>query len=355
VPPRFPRYEKIVGFKGAKRKVLEEVIKSINTRYKKEKKRQGKTLTTLHDSIFAQERPYISSGILPIDCCLCFGMGFPGGGIIEIYGPEASLKTAIVENTLAESQRKGYYTGLFAAEYSLNYKRMKSVGLDENLLLVMCSKTIEDFYKELRDVVHDIRAKDKRTPIVVGWDSIAATPTRTELEHKAGLAASDMGRMALQLSKFFRRLVRFLFLNNVCLLCVNQTRTNLAQMYGNKEVTTGGKALRFYAWVRCRVARIKSIKGPDDEEIGMLCNFTTVKNKFAPPFRKCKLAAYWKKGIDPVFTVWEFCIDKKIIERSEQVYKYKGHVLTKNSFAKFYSKYRQEVDAALRKASLGKE
>src|SRR5437879_544446 len=247
---RFPRLADAEKPRGVSTKVLLHVIKKIN-----KEERNGNFLSLLENSVFSHPRSYVSSGIVPVDCVVCFGLGFPPG-IVEIFGAEATIKSALMEETLAESQRQQYYTVLFPTEYSLDYRRAKNVGLDEKKLLICEVETVEDVYAQIKHIVNEIRRRDAETPIVIGWDSIAATPTRSELAHKAGLEASDMGKSAQQMSKLFRRLVRFLFVNKVCLLCVNQTRTNLARLWGSKESTYGGKALRFYAWVRCRMSKI---------------------------------------------------------------------------------------------------
>lgn len=346
---RFPRLKENEEPRGAKTKILLRIIEKVNKQYKKEA--NGNSTSLLGDSVFSHPRSYISSGILPIDCIVCFGLGFPPG-IVEIYGNEASGKSAVMEETLAESQRKQYYTILFPTEYSLDWRRAKSVGLDEKKLLVCEVETVEDVYAQLKYIVTEIRKKDQDTPIVAGWDSVAATPTRSELAHKAGLESSDMGKSALQMSKLFRRLVRFLFVNKVCLLCVNQTRTNLGVMWGNKESTYGGKALRFYAWVRCRISRIKTLKNSDDEKIGYLSKMECIKNKVAPPERSCLLPIFFDKGIHKTLAIWEYCVENDVFKKKGTSYRYRGAVMTKKKFPKFFRKHRAEIEAACRQTTI---
>lgn len=342
MPRRFPR---LATDRKATSIILYKVVEQLNKQYKKNRKKEFQ-LSMLKDSVFSLERPYASSGIPPVDAIVGNGKGFPSG-IIEVYGPEATAKTALVENTIATAQRNSWFTILFGPEYSANYRRMKRVGIDEDNLLLLDAETIEDFYSQLKDTVQGIRKSDPDTPILVAWDSIAATPTLSEQENKKGLSGSDMGKMAQQMSKFFRRLVRFLFVNKICLICVNQTRTNLGQMYGNPEVTTGGKALRFYAWVRCRTSKIEPIKDSHDREIGQICRLDIKKNKVAPPFRSCKLHLYWDRGIDIPLSVWEYCIDNNIIKRKGTTYRYKDKIMTRKMFPKFYEANKQKIDAKI--------
>lgn len=341
---RFPRGDNVET--AVNTSLIRKVITRINKGYKGSRK-----LTTLGESVFSSPRNYVPTGVFPLDCIICFGKGFPVG-IVEVYGPESSGKTAILEHTLATSQKKGYYTIIFPQEFSLDYKRVKTVGLSDDALIIGDAETVEDVYDQILKIVREIRKKDQDTPIVIGWDTIASTPTRTELVHKEGLASSDMGRAAAQLSKLFRRLVRFLFENNVCLICINQTRTNIAMMYGDKETTYGGKALRFYAWIRLRVTKTKDIEGPEGKKIGFLCKVFSKKNKAAPPLRECMIPVYWSNGIDPIGAIWEYCTENGIFVRKGSAYRYNGFVITKKTFGKFYEKHGKSIRKQMRASVL---
>jgi recombination protein RecA len=347
MPLRFPRYNiEDDAPREGNVKLIRKVVKGIVKAHKKEG-REDLATATLEESIFSQPRGYIPSGIVPIDCTVCYGLGWPVA-IVEIYGGNATGKTAILEHTLAESQRRGYYTAIIPMEPTITQKRAKVAGIDDELLVILDCETIEDVFEEIKKFVKLIRKKDEKTPIVIGWDSVSATPTRTELEHEGGLEASDMGKMAAQMSKMFRRLTRFLFYNTVCLLCTNQTRSNIAKMYGSKETTSGGAALSFYASVRCRLNKMKDIKGERDEIIGALLQLECKKNKVAPPFKHCLFPLYWSKGIDNALAVWEYCVDKRIFKKKGSAYKFDGRILARRSFPHYYRKHKPEMDALLR-------
>lgn len=347
MPMRFPRRAETGDPKQIK--LIARVVENIAKKYKKAKKESY--VTTLKDSIFSNDRPYISSGIFPVDCVVCYGLGYPTG-IVEIFGPETSGKTALIEMALAEAQRRGFHTGMFASEYSLNYRRVRQVGVNDQLLIIFEAETIEEFFDELKDVVREIRKLDKIRPIVIGWDSIAATPTDMEMEEDRELGKADMGRMASQMSKFFKRMVRFLFVNNVCLLCTNQTRVDLGKMFGSKEISTGGRALRYYAWVRIRVSRIESITGPNKEDRGFILGLKTVKNKVAPPFRECRVPIYWQGGVDPVMACYYFGIDRKIFKKKGTAYRFKGHIVMAKTFPQLYARYKDRINHRLRESVL---
>lgn len=358
---RFPRLTPARKYTSEQRftlKVVRGVVEKVNKKY--HKKSADGVLSTLKESIFSTPRIFVKTGIVPIDAIVSYGQGFPSG-IIEIFGPEGSGKTAVLEKALSKAQQLNYYAIIFPTEFSLNYRRVKTVGLDENRLIVGDAATIEDVYEQIRDIVLSIREKDKDAPIVIGWDSVAATPTRAELRAKKGtdkasLETSDMGGAARQISKLFRRMVRFLFKNNVCLICINQTRTNLAQMYGSKETTYGGKALKFYAWVRCRIARIGIIKGKEDNEIGFMCELKTIKNKFgAAPLKTCKVPIFWDRGIDNDWAVWEYAIAMNVLKLKGRFYRFEGKLVTRKKFPQFYRENRKLINRLLIQETLMKE
>lgn len=345
---RFPREES--KHHGLRTKDISRIVEKLSKKWKKDRREKG--ISTLGDSVFSLPRGYISSGVLPIDCIVCYGYGFPTG-IVEIFGPEASGKSAVLQQILAEAQRNDYVTGIFEMEYSLDYRRTRTVGLDKDRLVIFDAETIEDVYEELKDFVREVRKKSRDVPIVLGWDSIAATPTQTELDMSkaGGLEKSDMGKFALQMSKLFRRLLRFLFVNKVCLLCINQTRVNLQQRWGNKEVTYGGKALKFYAWVRCRIRTIKQIKEGDDV-VGIMCEMRVVKNKIAPPFKSCKIPIYWGRGIDIPRTVWEYLLDRGLLEKKGMAFKLNGVLVTRTLFPKYYANHKSRIDKMIRREAM---
>ena len=337
-PTRFPR------LKPQASEVTQKVLRNLNKRYKNAKKQLA--VSSLSDSVFSKERPYAPSGVLPIDQVVSGGLGFPTG-IIEVYGGEGSGKTAILESVILACQQSGWHTALYPAEFSINYKRMERLGINtEDLLIFEDAETIEDFFDQLKETVREIRKYDKKTPILVGWDSIASTTTQRSQENKKGLAGTNMGDFAASMSRFFNQLRAFLYKNKVILFAINQTRTNLGQMWGNPETTPGGKALRFYAWVRCRINKIENIENSEDEVIGQICQFETRKNKFYPPFRKCKFHLYWNKGNEGIsvpMSVWEYCVDEGVFKKKRGAYRFDRQVVTKRTWPKFYESHKEAI------------
>jgi recombination protein RecA len=347
---RFPRLAQ--GEKLVSRSTVLAVVKKINRQFKKKRDEdEDQAASTFENSVFARPKAYVPSGILPVDCIIGSGQGWPTG-IVEIFGAEGSGKSAVLEMTLAAAQKKGFYTAIFPMEYSLDDARIRNVGIDTDRLIVLDAETIEDVFDQIKITTRSIRETDPDTTIVFGWDSVAATPCRSELENKKGLEGSNMGRVAQQMSKLFKLLVRFLSKNKVCLICVNQTRASMA-MYGPKETTSGGKALRFYAWVRCRIAVIERILNKDKQSIGMKAKLESVKNKTGTaPFQSCILPIYWSRGIDTVEAVWEYGIELEVFRRKGTSYRFGKQIITKKSFKKFYPKNRTTINNLIRNAAV---
>lgn len=319
-----------------------DVIEQLNKKYKKDKKNEF-VLEMLSDSVFSGKRPFLPTGIPPLDAILSCGQGFPTG-IVEIYGPFSSGKSALTEKCVLEAQNQNWYIGFFCAEYSLNYDRCVKLGIDPTKLIMIDVETIEDFYEKIQDIVRKIRETDPHTPILIVWDSIAATPSRTEMAQEKGLDDNEMAKLARQMSKFFKRMTRFLFKNKVCLLAVNQTRSNIGVRFGNPETTSGGKALGFYAWIRLRLGRIKTLRDSGENSLGYMIEAKTTKNKTAAyPDQKCKFPIYWSHGIDSAMSTWEYCVDYGIFKKDGTKYTFRKKLLTKKTFPKFYRKNRETL------------
>jgi recombination protein RecA len=338
---RFPRLDVA--------EVSASVIEELNEKYRKDKKHEF-ILEMLSDSIYSEERPFLKTRVPPLDAILSRGRGFPAG-IIEIYGPESSGKTAVTEKAVVEAQKLEWYVLFFCAEYSLNYERCQKLGIDEDKLIMLDAETLEDFFDEVKDVSTGIRKLDGNTPILVIWDSIAATPCKAEQEQTQNFNDNEMAKLARQMSKIFKRMVRFLFKNKILLLAVNQTRSNIGQRFGNPETTTGGRALRFYSWIRLRLAKIKTLRDSRENSIGYMIEARTTKNKTeASPDQRCKFPIYWTHGIDAAGSVWEWCIDQGIFKKVKTHYEYRGKIVRHKTFPKFYASHKKDIIRRIRRS-----
>ena len=273
------------------------------------------SLMKLGDAQGTMDVEVIPSGSLLLDEALGVG-GYPKGRIIEIYGPESSGKTTLALHAIAESQKMGGIAAFIDAEHALDPTYAKNLGVDINELWI----SQPDNGEQALEIAESLVRSGAVDIIVV--DSVAALTPQAEIEGEMG--DSHMGVQARLMSQALRKLTGILAKSNTTIIFINQLRMKIGVMFGNPETTTGGNALKFYASIRMDVRKIDSLGKNQDELYGNRVRVKIVKNKVAPPFKKCELDLLFGKGISYVGSVLDAALKYEFVEKSGSWFSYGG-------------------------------
>ena len=289
------------------------------------------------------ETDVIPSGSISLDLALGIG-GYPKGRIIEIYGPESSGKTTFALHAIAEAQKKGGRCAFIDAENALDPQYAKNLGVNIDELLL----SQPDNGEQALEITEALVRSGSISVIVI--DSVAALVPQAEIEGEMG--DSHVGLQARLMSQALRKLAGVINKTNTIAIFINQLREKVGVMFGNPEVTPGGRALKFYSSVRLEIRRSEAIKLGTDI-VGNKTSIKVVKNKMAPPFKSCSVDIMYGEGVSHEGELVDLASEVGIIAKSGAWYSYNGEKIGqgKENVKELFKKNKElcdEIDAKVR-------
>ena len=290
----------------------------------------------------------IPTGSLGLDLALGIG-GVPRGRIVEVYGPESSGKTTLALQILAEAQKMGGEVAFIDVEHALDPTYAAALGVDIDSLLVSQPDTGE----QAMEICEALVRSGAIDAVVV--DSVAAMVPRAEIEGEMG--DSHVGLQARLMSQALRKLTGVIGKTNTVCIFINQLREKVGVVYGNPEVTTGGRALKYYSSVRIDIRRVEGLKDSSGQFIGNHTRAKIVKNKVAPPFREAEFDIMFGEGISKIGEIIDLGVDYGIIKKSGSWFSYGDRKIGQGrdsvkELLKNDEALRNEVEAKVREAMI---
>jgi recombination protein RecA len=315
----------------AKRQALDNAISMLEKQY-------GKGAVMKLGAAPSYNVDAIPTGSLTLDNALGIG-GVPRGRIVEIYGPESSGKTTVALHIAAETQKMGGYVAFIDVEHALDPVYAKALGVNIDELVV----SQPDSGEQALEIAEALVRSGAIDCLII--DSVAAMTTRAEIEGEMG--DTHVGLLARLMSQAMRKLTGVISKSNCVAVFINQIREKIGVMYGNPETTPGGRALKFYASVRIEVRKGETLE-ENGQSIGVRTRCKVVKNKVAPPFKKCEFDVLFGKGIQREGEILDLATQAEIIKKSGSWFSYDGERIAQGrDNTREYLKAHPEMAAAV--------
>ena len=271
----------------------------------------------LGDPAAAMNVETVPTGSLSLDIALGMG-GVPKGRIVEIYGPESSGKTTVALHMVAEVQKRGGIAGFIDAEHALDPVYARNIGVNIDELYI----SQPDNGEQALEITETLVRSGAVDIIIV--DSVAALVPKAEIDGDMG--DSHVGLQARLMSQALRKLAGAISKSNCVAIFINQLREKVGVVYGNPEVTTGGRALKFYSSVRIDIRRVETLKS-GGEMVGSHTRAKVVKNKIAPPFREAEFDIMYGEGISREGELLDLAVKAEVVQKAGAWFSYDGRRL----------------------------
>lgn len=319
----------------------EEKLKALDAALTQIEKAYGKgSVMKLGESGVNMNIETVPTGSISLDIALGLG-GVPKGRIIEVYGPESSGKTTVALHMVAEVQKRGGIAGFIDAEHALDPAYAKNIGVDIDNLYI----SQPDNGEQALEITETMVRSGAVDIIIV--DSVAALVPKAEIEGDMG--DSHVGLQARLMSQALRKLTAHISKSNCIVIFINQLREKVGVMFGNPEVTTGGRALKFYSSIRMDVRRIETLK-QGGEMVGNRTRIKVVKNKIAPPFKEAEFDIMFGEGISREGDILDLAANIGVVNKSGAWYAYNdGKIGQGRENAKKYLKENPEISEEIEK------